>query len=97
MRESQRYTALAALQQRRPPTFGGLGADFCKHACAQGMTLASSEMERSLLRAVEAGVICGGARVRKHQIFDLAACLYFGGPLETEVHLLWDCPRWQTE
>ena len=28
---------------------------------------------------------------------DLAACPYCGGPPETEVHLLWDCPRWQTQ
>ena len=50
MRESQRYTALAALERRPPPTLGGLGAEVCRVACAQGMTVASSETERSLLR-----------------------------------------------
>ena len=92
VRESQRYTALAALERHRPATFGGLGAEVCRPACTQGMTVASSETERSLLRALQAG-----ARVRKHQISDLAACPYCGGPPETEVHLLWDCPQWQTQ
>ena len=97
MRESQRCTALAALERRRPATSGGLGAEVCRLACTQGMMVASSETERSLLRALQAGATWTGARVRKHQISDLAACPYCGGPPETEVHLLWDCPRWQTQ
>ena len=88
MRESQRYTALAALERRRPATFGGLGAEVCRPACSQGMTVAGSETERSLLRALQAGATWTGARVQKHQISDLAACPYCGGPPETEVHLL---------
>ena len=76
MRESQRYTALAALERRRPATFGGLGAEVCKLACTLGMTLASSETERSLLRALQAGLTWTGVRVRKHQISDLATCPY---------------------
>ena len=43
VRESQRYTVLAALERTRPATFGGLGAEVCKLACAWGMTVASSE------------------------------------------------------
>ena len=97
VRQSQRYTALAALERRRPATFGGLGAEVCRPACAQGMTVASSETERSLLRALQAGATWTGARVSKHQISDLAACPYCGGPPETEVHLLWDCPPWHTQ
>ena len=97
VRQSQRYTALAALERRRPATFGGLGAEVCKPACAQGMTVASSETERSLLRALQAGATWTGARVSKHRISDLAACPYCGGPPETEVHLLWDCPQWHTQ
>ena len=97
VRESQRYTALAALERRRPATFGGLGAEVCRPACSQGMTVAGSETERSLLRALQAGATWTGARVQKHQISDLAACPYCGGPPETEVHLLWDCPQWQAQ
>ena len=40
MRQSQRYTALAALERRRPATFGGLGAEVCRPACTQGMIVA---------------------------------------------------------
>ena len=76
MRESQRYTALAALERRRPATFGGLGAEVCKLACTLGMTLASSETERSLLPALQAGLTWTGVRVRKHQISDSATCPY---------------------
>ena len=97
VRESQRYTALAALERRRPATFGGLGAEVCRPACSQGMTVAGSETERSLLRALQAGATWTGARVQKHQISDLAACPYCGGPPETEVHLLWDWPQWQAQ
>ena len=59
--------------------------------------MASSERERSLLRALQAGATWTGARVRKHQISDLVASPYCGGPLGTEVHLLWDCPQWHTQ
>ena len=52
---SQRYTALAVLERRRPATLGGLGAEVCRPACTQGMTVASSGTERSLLRALQAG------------------------------------------
>ena len=97
VRESQRYTALAALERRRPATFGGLGAEVCRPACSQGMTVAGSETERSLLRALQAGATWTGARVQKHHISDLATCPYCGGPPETEVHLLWDCPQWQAQ
>ena len=97
MRESQRHTALAALERRRLATFRGLGAEVCRPACTQGMKVASSETERSLLRALQAGATWTGARVRKHQISDLAACPYWGGPPETEVHLLWHCPRFHTQ
>ena len=96
MRDSQPYTPLAALERRRPATFGGLGAEVCKLAYAHGMTVASLETERSLLRALQAGAMWTGARVRKHQISDWAACPYCGPPPETEVHLLWDYPRWQS-
>ena len=82
--------AVAAIH-RLGGTFGGLGAEVCRPACTQGMTVASSETERSLLRALQAGATWTGARVRKHRISDLAACPYCGGPPETEVHLLWDC------
>ena len=61
------------------------------------MTVASWETERSLLRALQAGAMWTGARVQKHPISYLATCPYCGDPLETEVHLLWDCPRWQTQ
>ena len=64
VRESQRYTALAALERRRPATFGGLGAEVCRPACTQGMTVGNSETERSLLRALQAGATWTGARVR---------------------------------
>ena len=97
VRESQHYTALAARERRRPATFGGLRAEVCRPACTQGMTVASSETERLLLRALQAGATWTRARVRKHQISDLAACPYRGPPPETEVHLLWDCPRWHAQ
>ena len=64
---------------RRPATFGGLGAEVCRLACAQGMMVASLETEPSLLRALQAGAMWTGARARKHQISDLAVCPYCGG------------------
>ena len=80
MRESQRYTAMAALDGCRLATFWGLGVEDCRPACTQGMTAARSATERSLLRALQAGATWTGARVRWHQISDLAACPYFRGP-----------------
>ena len=82
MRELQRYTAL-------PATFGGLGTEVCRPACTQGMTVASSETERSLLRALQAGATWTGARVRKHQNLVVAACPYVpfvNRPFQSEIH-----------
>ena len=80
VRESRRYTTLAALQRRRSATFGGLEAEVCRPACTEGMTVASSETERSLLRALQAGATWTAARVRKHQISVIAACPYCSPP-----------------
>ena len=51
LQESQRYTALAALEALCLATYGGLGAAACKQACAYGLKVASTERELSLLRA----------------------------------------------
>ena len=48
LRESQRYTALAALHAWWQVTYGGLGAVVCKQACAYGLTETSTETELSL-------------------------------------------------
>ena len=49
-------------------------------ACAQGMTVASSQTERLLLQAPQAGATWTRARLRKHRISDLAACPYYAPP-----------------
>ena len=95
--ESQRYTALAALERRHPATFGGLGAAVCRFACVHGMTVTITETELSLLRALMAGATWMGARIRSHRMAALASCPYYGGPPETEVHVLWECPRRQAQ
>ena len=82
LRESQRYTALLALERRRPATFGGWGAEVCGLASGQGMTVASPETELSLLRALQAGAMWTGERARSHEIGARATCLYCGRPTE---------------
>ena len=61
------------------------------------MSVASTETELSLLRALQAGAMWTGARVRSHGMAALATCPYCGGAPETEVHLLWDCPHWSAQ
>ena len=87
VRESQRYTALAALERHRPATFGGLGAEVCRPACTQGMTVASSESRGDVDRST--------GPEASH--FGFSSLPLLRGPPETEVHLLWECPRWQTQ
>ena len=95
MREARRCTALMALERRRPATLGGLGAEVCRLACTQGMTVASWETELSLLRALQSGATWRGEQARSHRIMARSPRImaqgtypYFGGRPWTEAHLL---------
>ena len=81
-------TALLALEWWRSATFRGLGAEVCGPACAQGMTVASSETELSLLRALQAGATWTGVQVRSHGIAARPTCPSCGRPPETEATAL---------
>ena len=59
---------MAALEARCPAAYGGLGATVCRHVCAYGLTVASTETEMSLLRALMPGAMWKAERARVHSI-----------------------------
>ena len=83
------------LERRRPGTFGGLGGALHRHTCPEGLHVASTEGERSILRGLLAGATWTAGRAAGHGILRLDKCPFCRGAPETEPHILWDYPRWE--
>ena len=55
IRESLRHHSLRGLEARRLRTFGGLGGELDREACRQGLAVARTKLEASLLRGLVGG------------------------------------------
>ena len=95
VRESQRFSALHALERRRPRTYGGLGGAVQRDAVRHALTVAGNELELVLLRSQLAGATWTAARAHEHRIRTDPRCPHCGAPTETDEHMLWSCPSWE--
>ena len=95
VRESQRFSALQALERRRPRTYGGLGGAVQRDAVRHALTVACNELELVLLRSQLAGATWTAARAHEHRIRTDPRCPHCGAPAETDEHMLWACPSWE--
>ena len=95
VRDNQHYRAFRELERRRWGTFGGLGGAVHRQACREGMQVASTEGERSILRGLLAEATWTAGRAAGHAFLRLDRCPFCCGAPETEPHILWDCPRWE--
>ena len=95
VRESQRFSALQALERRRPRTYGGLGGAVQRDAVRHALTVACNELELVLLRSQLAGATWTAARAHEHHIRTDPRCPHCGAPAETDEHMLWACPSWE--
>ena len=92
VRESQRFSALQALERRRPRTYGSLGGAVQRDAVRHALTVACNELELVLLRSQLAGATWTAARAHEHRIRTDPRCPHGGAPTETDEHMLWACP-----
>ena len=83
------------LEARRAVTFEGLGDGVDGPACRAAMRVASTELEKSLLRGLMAGALWTAAPLSGHGTRTHSACPHCGAAHEDEVHVLWDCPVWE--
>ena len=95
VRESQRFSALQALERRRPRTYGGLRGAVQRDAVRHALTVACNELELVLLRSQLAGATWTAARAHEHHIRTDPRCPHCGAPAETDEHMLWACPSWE--
>ena len=95
VQESQRFSALQALERRRPRTYGGLGGAVQRDAVRHALTVAGNELELVLLRSQLAGATWTAARAHEHRIRTDPRCPHCGAPTETDEHMLWSCPSWE--
>ena len=95
VRDSLCYHSSRQLEARRPVTFGGLGDGADGPACRAALRPASTELEKSLLRRLMAGALWR-TRVSGHGMQTNSACPHCGAAHEDEVHVLWDCPEWES-
>ena len=80
VRESQRFSALQALERRRPRTYGGLGGAVQRDAVRHALTVACNELELVLLRSQLAGATWTAARAHEHRIRTDPRCPHCGAP-----------------
>ena len=93
VRDNLRCQLFRQLEARRPVTFVGLGDGADGPACRAALRVASTELEKSLLRGLMAGALWMVARVSGHGTRTNSACPHCGAEHEDEVHVLWDCPE----
>ena len=94
VRDSLRCHSSRQLEARRPVNFGGLGDGADGPACRAVLRAASTELEKSLLRGLQAGAVWTAARVSGHGTRANAVCPHCGAAHEDVAHVLWDCPEW---
>ena len=64
-------------------------------ACRAALRVASTELEKSLLRGLMAIALWTAARLSGHGMRTNSACPHCGAAHEDKVHVLWDCPEWE--
>ena len=96
VRKSQRYWAFRELERRRPGTFGGLNGAVHRQACWDGLQVATTEGDRSILRGLLAGATWTAGRAAGHAILRSDRRPFCCGAPQMEPHILWDCPRWES-
>ena len=82
------------LEVWRPVTTGGWATGQTARPAA-ALRVASTELEKSLLRGLMAGAMWTAARVSGHGMRTNSACAHCGVAHEDEVHVLLDCPEWE--
>ena len=64
-------------------------------ACFAVMRVASTELEKSLLRGLMAGPLWMAAPVSGHFMPTDSGCPHCGAAHEDELHALWECLEWK--
>ena len=77
-------------------TFGGLGGAVHRQVCREGLQVASTEGERSILQGLVAGATWTAGRAAGHAILRSDKGPFCRGAPEMEPHILWDCPHWES-
>ena len=94
--DSLRCHAVRELEARRPVTFGGPGDGADRPASRAAMRVTSAEPEQSLVRGLLARALWTAARVPGRRMREHSACPKCGAAHVHEVHVLWDCPEWES-
>ena len=95
MRDSLRCRSSRQLEARRQVTFGALGDGADAPACRTALRVASTELEKLLLRGLMAGAPWTATSVPGHGMQTNSACPPCGAAHQDEVHVLWVCLEWE--
>ena len=95
IRESQRFSTLQAFEGRRPQRYAGHGGPVHSDTVSHALTVACNELELVMLRSQLARATWTAARSHEHRFCMDPHCPDFGGPTQTDEHLLWACPSWE--
>ena len=74
----------------------GFPCHYPRQASREGLQVASTEGERSILRGLLAGATWTAGRAAGHAIPRSDGCPFYRGAPETETHILWDRPLWES-
>ena len=95
-RESIREHYLGTLEERRPRTFGGMGAQLDRDLTLLALNLCATELDKSMLRGVLAAALCTSDRAHRRGLRPDDRCPYCAqGVPQDEYHLLWWCAAWK--
>ena len=95
IRESMRWAALRALEQRRPWQYAGIGGGPNRFTLCRVMETFKSDKELDLARQILAGAVWTGERANKRGLAREEPCPHCGEVPEDEEHIFWNCKRWE--
>ena len=87
LRESLWETQLAALEKRRPRTFGGMGARLERTLMRSDITTFDTKLDKSLFPGVLVGAIWTGDRAHRRGLRRDDRCPYCPQGVEDEEHV----------
>ena len=94
-REMLREHHLEVLEKRRPRISGSMGAPLDREVTLSELALCATELDKSLLRGVQAGAVWTASRAHHRGLRQDDGCPYYPtGTREDEDHLLWWCEAW---
>ena len=93
MRPIERFRAFSEFERRRPGNFGGRGGAVHRQACREGLHVAPTEGERTMLQGLLAGAEWTTGRAAGLAVLWSGRCAFCQRAPETEPHILWECPR----